>query len=136
MTYKEATEYLFNSVPMFQNIGSSAYKEGLYNTLKLDEHFGHPHRKYRTIHVGGTNGKGSCCHTLAAILQAAGYKTGLYTSPHLTDFRERIRVNGEMIPEEEVISFVENERYFFEPLSPSFFELTTAMAFHYMGTTA
>ena len=113
MTYKEATEYLFNSVPMFQNIGSSAYKEGLYNTLKLDEHFGHPHRKYRTIHVGGTNGKGSCSHTLAAILQAAGYKTGLYTSPHLTDFRERIRVNGEMIPEEEVVSFVENERYFF-----------------------
>lgn len=133
MTYKEATEYLFNSVPMFQNIGSSAYKEGLYNTLKLDEHFGHPHCKYRTIHVGGTNGKGSCCHTLAAILQAAGYKTGLYTSPHLTDFRERIRVNGEMIPEEEVISFVENERYFFEPLSPSFFELTTALAFNYFA---
>ena len=133
MTYKEATEYLFNSVPMFQNIGSSAYKEGLYNTLKLDEHFGHPHRKYRTIHVGGTNGKGSCCHTLAAILQAAGYKTGLYTSPHLTDFRERIRVNGEMIPEEEVVSFVENERYFFEPLSPSFFELTTALAFNYFA---
>ena len=100
MTYKEATEYLFDSVPMFQNVGGAAYKEGLDNTRALDEHFEHPHRQYRTIHIGGTNGKGSCSHTLAAILQAAGYKVGLYTSPHLTDFRERIRVNGRMIPEE------------------------------------
>ena len=133
MTYKEATEYLFNSVPMFQNVGGAAYKEGLYNTKVLDAHFGHPHRHYKTIHVGGTNGKGSCSHTLAAILQAAGYKTGLYTSPHLTDFRERIRVNGQMIPESEVVSFVENERPFFEPLHPSFFELTTALAFKYFA---
>lgn len=133
MTYKEATEYLFNSVPMFQNVGGAAYKEGLYNTKVLDAHFGHPHRHYKTIHVGGTNGKGSCSHTLAAILQAAGYKTGLYTSPHLTDFRERIRVNGQMIPESEVVSFVENERTFFEPLHPSFFELTTALAFKYFA---
>ena len=133
MTYKEATEYLFNSVPMFQNVGGAAYKEGLYNTKVLDAHFGHPHRHYKTIHVGGTNGKGSCSHTLAAILQAAGYKTGLYTSPHLTDFRERIRVNGQMIPESEVVSFVENERAFFEPLHPSFFELTTALAFKYFA---
>ena len=133
MTYKEATDYLFNSVPMFQNVGGSAYKEGLYNTLRLDEHFGHPHRRYRSIHVGGTNGKGSCSHTLAAILQSAGYKVGLYTSPHLTDFRERIRVNGQMIPQEEVVVFVENERAFFEPLSPSFFELTTALAFLYFA---
>ena len=133
MTYKEATEYLFNSVPMFQNVGGVAYKEGLYNTKVLDAHFGHPHRHYKTIHVGGTNGKGSCSHTLAAILQAAGYKTGLYTSPHLTDFRERIRVNGQMIPESEVVSFVENERAFFEPLHPSFFELTTALAFKYFA---
>ena len=106
MTYKEATTYLFDSVPRFQNVGGTAYKEGLSNTLLLDEHFGHPHRKFRTIHVGGTNGKGSCSHTLAAILQTAGYKVGLYTSPHLTDFRERIRVNGKMIPECEVASFV------------------------------
>ena len=133
MTYKEATEYLFNSVPMFQNVGGAAYKEGLYNTKVLDAHFGHPHRHYKTIHVGGTNGKGSCSHTLAAILQAAGYKTGLYTSPHLTDFRERIRVNGQMIPKSEVVSFVENERTFFEPLHPSFFELTTALAFKYFA---
>ena len=126
MTYKEATTYLFDSVPMFQNVGGTAYKEGLSNTLLLDEHFGHPHRKFRTIHVGGTNGKGSCSHTLAAILQTAGYKVGLYTSPHLTDFRERIRVNGKMIPECEVVSFVEDERSFFEPLQPSFIELTTA----------
>ncbi|MCD8318456.1 MAG: bifunctional folylpolyglutamate synthase/dihydrofolate synthase, partial [Paraprevotella sp.] len=131
MTYKEATEYMFNSLPMFQNIGGSAYKEGLYNTRILDEHEGHPHRRYKTIHVGGTNGKGSCSHTLAAILQEAGYKVGLYTSPHLLDFRERIRVNGQMIPEEMVTSFVENERSFFEPLHPSFFELTTALAFKY-----
>ena len=112
MTYKEATTYLFDSVPMFQNVGGTAYKEGLSNTLLLDEHFGHPHRKFKTIHVGGTNGKGSCSHTLAAILQTAGYKVGLYTSPHLTDFRERIRVNGKMIPECEVVSFVEDDHGF------------------------
>lgn len=131
MTYQEATEYLFNVAPLFQNIGSGAYKEGLSNTHVLDEHFGHPHQSYRTIHVAGTNGKGSCSHTLAAILQAAGYKVGLYTSPHLVDFRERIRVNGEMIPEQRVIEFVEKERSFFEPLYPSFFELATALAFQY-----
>ncbi len=135
MTYKEATEYLFNSTPLFQNVGKDAYKEGLANTLALDEHFGHPHHRFRTIHIGGTNGKGSCSHTLAAILQKAGYKTGLYTSPHLTDFRERIRVNGVMMPEEYVTSFIENERNFFEPLHPSFFELSTAMAFKYFAET-
>ncbi len=135
MTYKEATEYLFNSTPLFQNVGKDAYKEGLANTLALDEHFGHPHHRFRTIHIGGTNGKGSCSHTLVAILQKAGYKTGLYTSPHLTDFRERIRVNGVMMPEEYVTSFIENERNFFEPLHPSFFELSTAMAFKYFAET-
>ncbi len=135
MTYKEATEYLFNSTPLFQNVGKDAYKEGLANTLALDEHFGHPHHRFQTIHIGGTNGKGSCSHTLAAILQKAGYKTGLYTSPHLTDFRERIRVNGVMMPEEYVTSFIENERNFFEPLHPSFFELSTAMAFKYFAET-
>lgn len=131
MHYNEAIEYLFNSAPLFQQVGAGAYKEGLGNTRLLDEHFGHPHRHYRTIHVGGTNGKGSTSHTLAAILQAAGYRVGLYTSPHLLDFRERIRVNGEMIPEERVVSFVEDERSFFEPLHPSFFELATALAFKY-----
>ena len=98
MTYQEATTYLFESAPLFQNIGAGAYKEGLENTRLLDTHFGHPHQQFHTIHVAGTNGKGSVCHTLAAILQASGYRTGLYTSPHLVDFRERIRVNGEMIP--------------------------------------
>ncbi len=131
MTYNEAIEYLFNVAPMFQNIGAGAYKEGLSNTKALDEHFQHPHNCYRTIHVAGTNGKGSTCHTLASILQQAGYRVGLYTSPHLVDFRERIRVNGQMIPEQRVIDFVEKERNFFEPLYPSFFELTTALALQY-----
>ena len=131
MTYSEAIEYLFTSAPLFQNIGAGAYKEGLSNTEALDAHFGHPHRKYITIHVAGTNGKGSVSHTIAAILQCAGYRVGLYTSPHLVDFRERIRVNGEMISKERVVKFVEKERSFFEPLHPSFFELTTALAFKY-----
>lgn len=133
MTYEQTIEYLFNCAPAFQQVGSSAYKEGLSNTLLLDEHFGHPHRSYRTIHVAGTNGKGSTSHTLAAILQAAGYKVGLYTSPHLIDFRERIRVNGTPASKEFVIDFVEKERHFFEPLQPSFFELTTAMALLYFA---
>ncbi len=131
MTYHEATEYLFTAAPLFQNVGKDAYKEGLANTLALDEHFHHPHRHYKTIHIAGTNGKGSCSHTLAAILQCAGYKVGLYTSPHLLDFCERIRVNGEMLPGQRVADFVESERSFFEPLHPSFFELTTALAFLY-----
>ncbi|MBQ7442561.1 MAG: bifunctional folylpolyglutamate synthase/dihydrofolate synthase [Bacteroidaceae bacterium] len=129
MTYAETIDYLYHAAPTFQNIGAGAYKEGLANTLALDEHFHHPHRRYRTIHVAGTNGKGSVSSTLAAILQSAGLKVGLYTSPHLIDFRERIRVNGDMIPEQRVVDFVTDERAFFEPLSPSFFELTTALAF-------
>lgn len=133
MTYTETIEYLFNAAPLFQNIGAGAYKEGLSNTQLLDDHFGHPHTKYKTIHVAGTNGKGSTCHTIAAILQSQGYKVGLYTSPHLVDFRERIKVNGTMIPEERVIRFVEEERDFFEPLHPSFFELATALAFQYFA---
>lgn len=131
MNYQETLEFLFTSAPMFQNVGAGAYKEGLSTTKKLDEHFGHPHRSYHTIHVGGTNGKGSVSHTLAAILQSAGFRVGLYTSPHLADFRERIRVNGVPISEERVIRFVAEERSFFEPLHPSFFELTTALAFAY-----
>ena len=133
MNYQETTQYLFNSTPVFEHVGASAYKEGLYNSLALDEHFGHPHTQYKTIHVAGTNGKGSCSHTIAAILQAQGFCVGLYTSPHLVDFRERIKVNGECIPEQYVIDFVEQEKQFFEPLHPSFFELTTAMAFKYFA---
>ena len=133
MNYQETIDYLFNSTPVFEKIGAKAYKPGLQTTLALDEHFGHPHQQYKTIHVAGTNGKGSCSHTLAAILQSHGYKVGLYTSPHLVDFRERIRVNGECVPEQYVIDFVEENRAFFEPLHPSFFELTTAMAFKYFA---
>lgn len=133
MSYKDTINYLFNCAPMFQNVGKDAYKEGLDNTYKLDEHFGHPHKKFKTIHIAGTNGKGSCSHTIAAILQDAGYKTGLYTSPHLVDFSERIRVNGRPIEEDFVIRFVNEHKSFFEPLHPSFFELTTAMAFMYFA---
>ena len=133
MDYQETIDYLYHAAPLFQNIGAGAYKEGLSTTRTLDEHFGHPHSKYRTIHVAGTNGKGSVSSTLAAVLQSAGLRVGLYTSPHLVDFRERIRVNGEMIPEQRVVDFVEQERAFFEPLYPSFFELTTALAFLYFA---
>lgn len=133
MDYKETLEYLYNTLPMFQQIGGKALKEGLVNTIALDKHFHHPHKRYKTIHVGGTNGKGSVSHTLAAILQAAGYRTGLYTSPHLMDFRERIRVNGKPISENFIVDFVEQNRSFFEPLCASFFEVTTSMAFKYFA---
>lgn len=137
MNYSQAIQYLFDSAPMFQNVGAAAYKEGLGGTLFLDEHFGHPHRQYRTIHVGGTNGKGSVTHTLAAILQAQGYRVGLYTSPHLVDFRERIRVNGRMISKKRVIEYVEDLKASFLggrlDGDFSFFELATALAFQYFA---
>ena len=133
MNYQETIEYLFNSTPVFEKVGAKAYKPGLQTTETLDKHFGHPHRQFKSIHVAGTNGKGSCSHTLAAILQSEGFKVGLFTSPHLVDFRERIRVNGECISEQYIIDFVEKERRFFEPLHPSFFELTTALAFKYFA---
>lgn len=133
MTYEETLDYLYNAAPAFEKVGAGAYKEGLYNTLELDKHFNHPHRRFHTIHVAGTNGKGSVSHTIAALLQAAGHKVGLYTSPHLVDFSERIKINGEPIGRQYVIDFVEKERGFFEPLCPSFFELTTAMAFKYFA---
>ena len=133
MNYTDTLNYLYNAAPMFQNIGAGAYKAGLSTSHALDAHFGHPHRSFRSVHVAGTNGKGSTSHTLAALLQALGYRVGLYTSPHLVDFRERIRVNGKPIPKERVIDFVEHERSFFEPLAPSFFELTTALAFLYFA---
>ena len=133
MDYNKAIEILYNQAPMFQNVGKKAYKTGLETTHELDEIFQHPHRKFRTIHVAGTNGKGSCSHLLSAVLQKAGYKVGLYTSPHLKDFRERIRINGEMIAEEAVCEFVELAQPIIAELQPSFFEITTAMAFRYFA---
>lgn len=129
MTYKETLAYLYKQMPEYQRIGQLAYKEGLDNSLTLDKIFGHPHTHFKTIHVGGTNGKGSTSHLLAAILQESGYKVGLYTSPHLIDFRERIRLNGAMIDQQYVIDFVAKYREEFEPVMPSFFELTMEMAF-------
>ena len=133
MNYKEAVNYLFSKLPVFQRTGAAAYKEGLENTLKLDAFFNHPHTQYKTIHVAGTNGKGSVSHTLASILTSAGYKTGLYTSPHLIDFRERIRMNGLMITENEVTAFVTENKKIIEKLEPSFFEMTVALAFDYFA---
>ncbi len=133
MTYPETLDYLYSQMPEYQRIGHLAYKPGLDNSLRLDAIFDHPHRAYKTIHVGGTNGKGSTSHLLAAILQGSGYKVGLYTSPHLVDFRERIRVNGQMVSEEFVVDFVEKYREQVEPIMPSFFELTMEMAFLYFA---
>lgn len=136
MDYAQAIDLLYNSLPVFQHQGPGAYKPGLDTSHRLDDLAGNPHRSYPTIHIAGTNGKGSTAHTLAAILQSAGYKTGLYTSPHIYDFRERIRVNGEKISEEAVVDFVRrwvetSKRY--PELSPSFFELTSTMAFEYFA---
>lgn len=133
MNYKEAIEYLYAHAPMFQNIGKKAYKTGLENTFFLDKKFQSPHKNYKTIHVGGTNGKGSCSHLIASVLQCAGYRVGLYTSPHLKDFRERIRINGEMISEEKVINFIEHHKSTIEEIEPSFFEITTALALLYFS---
>ncbi len=135
MNYSDTLEYLFTRLPMFQRTGPAAYKNNLDNTMRLDELYDHPHKNYKTIHVAGTNGKGSVSHMLAAILQSAGYKTGLYTSPHLKDFRERIRINGKMIPEREVVDWVNNYRINNDlwKIDPSFFELTVALAFDYFA---
>jgi len=132
-TYQEILDYLYSQLPMFQRTGAAAYKDNLDNTIRLDEMFDYPHRAFRTIHVAGTNGKGSVSHILASVLQEAGYKTGLYTSPHLKDFRERIRVNGEMITEEAVVQFTESflSNNEIQKMEPSFFELTVSMAFDY-----
>lgn len=130
MDYESTLEFLFNQLPVFENDGSSAYKPGLERVLALSEAYGNPHRRLRAVvHVAGTNGKGSTAHTLAAIFQCAGYRTGLFTSPHLVDFRERIRVNGRKIGREEVVAFTERFRRSCSGLNPSFFELTTVMAF-------
>ena len=133
MTYQETIEYLYQQLPVFHRIGKSAFKADLDNTIKLCQHLDNPHKKFKTIHIAGTNGKGSSSHYLASILQSAGYKTGLYTSPHLKSFTERIRINGVPIPENNVISFVENNKEFLEELKPSFFEMSVGMAFEYFA---
>ncbi len=133
MNYEQTIEYLFSRLPMFHRIGAAAYKADLNNTLALMEFLNYPEKKFKTIHIAGTNGKGSCSHTIASIFQSAGYKTGLYTSPHLKDFRERIKINGGMISEEEVISFTERTKSFIEKVEPSFFEITVGMCFDYFA---
>ncbi len=135
MNYQEAIDFLYARLPMFHRIGSAAYKDSLVNTLLMDAFFGHPHQNFKTIHVAGTNGKGSVSHMLAAVFQKAGYKTGLYTSPHLVDFRERIKVNGEMISKDEVTEWVEKYavKHNLWNIEPSFFELTVAMAFDFFA---
>src|ERR1700749_4036468 len=129
MNYQETIQYLYSQLPLFTRDGASAYKANLDNTIELCERLDNPQHKFKSVHVGGTNGKGSTSHMLAAILQTAGYKTGLYTSPHLKDFRERIRINGEMISEETVIDFVQQHRPDFDEIQPSFFEMTVGLAF-------
>src|SRR4030042_6011775 len=133
MNYQETVDYLISQLPMYQRIGRAAYKEGLENTFKLDAYFSSPHKKYPTIHVGGTNGKGSVCHMLASVLQKAGYKVGLHTSPHLIDYRERIKVDGKLIDKEAVVDFTSKHKDFFRKLQPSFFEMSVFMAFDYFA---
>ncbi|MES2285684.1 MAG: folylpolyglutamate synthase/dihydrofolate synthase family protein [Bacteroidota bacterium] len=131
MNYQQTLDYLYTQLPMFQRIGAAAYKNNLDNTIAICKLLGNPENKFRSIHVAGTNGKGSTSHLLASILQSAGYKVGLYTSPHLKDFRERIKINGEMIPQQEVVNFVETYKADFEKIQPSFFEMTVGLAFNY-----
>ncbi len=132
--YEESLEFLYSQLPMFSRVGAAAYKPGLDRTIALDNLFGNPHRKFRSIHIAGTNGKGSTSHMLASVLQAHGYKTALYTSPHLIDFRERIRINGKMIPKEKVIDFTKRWRESDSDINPSFFELTMTMAFDWFAS--
>ncbi|GLU52196.1 bifunctional folylpolyglutamate synthase/dihydrofolate synthase [Dyadobacter frigoris] len=131
MNYQETIDYLYSRLPVFQNIGARAFKPGLHTTLQLCNHLGNPQEKFKTIHVGGTNGKGSTSHMLASVLQEAGYKVGLYTSPHLKSFTERIRVSGASIDEDFIVEFTAVNKSYIESLSPSFFEVTVAMAFSY-----
>lgn len=133
MTYQDTLTWMFSQLPMYQNQGKSAFKKDLSNTLKLAKHLNHPEQKFKSIHVAGTNGKGSTSHMLASILHEAGYKVGLYTSPHLKDFRERIKINGQPVSEQFVIDFIEENRTFFKSLGLSFFEMTVGMAFDYFS---
>src|ERR1700704_2592742 len=123
MTYQQTLDYIFSQLPMFSRTGVTAFKTGITNTITLCAHWADPKNKFKSIHIAGTNGKGSTSHMLASIFQTAGYKTGLYTSPHLKDFRERIRLNGEMIPEQFVTSFIEKMKPLIEKIEPSFFEI-------------
>lgn len=134
MNYQETTNWMFAQLPMYQNIGKKAYKSDLSNTLLLSEYLGHPENGFKSVHVAGTNGKGSTSHMLASVLQEAGYKVGLYTSPHLKDFRERIRINGQVIPEGHVVDFIGQHKSFFETNQLSFFEMTVGLAFDYFKT--
>ncbi len=133
MNYSATLKYMFNRLPMYQRIGGAAYKADLTNTQKLCDLLGRPEKKFKTIHVAGTNGKGSTSHLLASVMQEAGFKTGLYTSPHFIDFRERIKINGEMIPEEGVIEFIQTWKNDLEAINLSFFEMTIGMAFQYFA---
>ena len=133
MTYTETIEYLFSRLPMFSKTGAAALKTDLVNTTEIDNFLGNPHTKFKSVHIAGTNGKGSCSHMIASVLQECGYKTGLYTSPHLKDFRERIKVNGEMINEDFVVEFTQRMKPLIEKINPSFFELTVGMAFEYFA---
>lgn len=133
MNYKETIDWLFSQLPMYQRLGKAAYKADLSTTVALLDAVGKPQEKFKAIHIAGTNGKGSVSHILASILQEAGYKTGLYTSPHLKDFRERIRINGRLIPQEKVVDFVQKNRKAFDRLQPSFFEMTVGMAYDYFA---
>ncbi|HOL01082.1 MAG TPA: bifunctional folylpolyglutamate synthase/dihydrofolate synthase, partial [Paludibacteraceae bacterium] len=133
MNYDETLQYLYNQLPVFQHIGNTAYKPGFDNVIKILNILHNPQTHFKTIHIAGTNGKGSVSHFLAAILQAAGYKVGLYTSPHLVDFGERIRVDGEKIDKQYVVDFVKNYQDFIKEIQPSFFEVATSMAFDYFS---
>jgi dihydrofolate synthase / folylpolyglutamate synthase len=133
MLYRQALNYMYEQLPMFHRVGSAAYKNNLDNTIALSEHLGNPEKEFKSIHIAGTNGKGSSSHLLASIFQEAGYKTGLYTSPHLKDFRERIRINGQMIPKKNVSIFIENNLPFLTVLKPSFFEMTVGLAFEWFA---
>lgn len=133
MNYTDTLEWMYKQLPMYQRIGSAAYKADLNNTIDLLNLLGNPQHNFKSVHVAGTNGKGSTSHMLASIFQEAGYKTGLYTSPHLRDFRERIRINGEMIPQDKVVEFIEKHQNEFEKMGLSFFEMTVGMAFDYFS---
>lgn len=129
MTYQETLNWMFSQLPMYQNQGKTAFKKDLTNSVLLSKHLGDPESKFKTVHVAGTNGKGSTSHMIASILQEAGYRVGLYTSPHLKDFRERVKINGEMISEKEVVSFISENMSFFQKYNLSFFEMTVGLAF-------
>jgi len=133
MNYQETLDYLFNALPMFQRVGAAAFKKDLGNTIALCDHLGQPQRQFKSVHVAGTNGKGSTSHAICSVLMEAGYKVGLYTSPHLKSFTERIKINGKEIPEQEVIDFVAENQSFLNTLKPSFFEMTVGMAFWYFA---